>query len=223
MGDSLFVMGDVDYTRFITVPNYKVTSSPVTKEYTDINEVTHKEYIGDKISGSFTLKFFDDASYDENYEGKTASENFQDFFNAYNQLRDANGLIEIQVYVNNLNATQTIQAFMDMTPKNTLPYMEGGKEYDGFDVTITSMVILGDEPIFINIVVVGYYNPEDGKFYEYKNGNIYKREIVPELGKFYIDRTTTDIYEWDGSAYTLVIYRPLTEEQIQTLIGLLND
>jgi hypothetical protein len=134
---SLFKMGNVDYTRFITVPDYKVTSKPITKEYTDINQVSHKEFVRNKVSGSFTLKFFDDMAYDEAYNGKTAAQNFQDFFTAYNSLRAANGLIQIEVYVNNLNTTKKIQAYMDMDPANTMPYMEGGKEYNGFDVTIT--------------------------------------------------------------------------------------
>lgn len=135
---SLFKMGNVDYTRFITVPSYKVTSKPVTKEYEDINMVSHKQYVRNKVEGSFTLKFFDDKSYDENYNSYTAAENFQAFFDAYNSLRSSNGLIEIEVYVNNLNTTKTIKAYLDMEPSNTLPYMNAsGKDYDGFDVTIT--------------------------------------------------------------------------------------
>jgi len=134
----LFKMGNTDYTRFITIPSYKVNSKPVTKEYTDINQVSHKQFIRNKVSGSFTLKFFDDNSYPDVLTTKTAVENYQDFFNAYNNLKSANGLIELEVYINNLNQTKQIKAFMEMEPSNTLPYMnDGTKSYDGFDVTIT--------------------------------------------------------------------------------------
>ncbi len=135
-GQSLFKMGNKDYTRFITVPSYKVTSKPVTKDYTDINGVTHKEYIRDQISGSFTLKFFDDNSYDDVSTSLSAAENFQEFFNEYNRLKQRSGLITITVYVNNLNTTKEIKAYLEMDPSNTMPYMNGGKRYDGFDVTI---------------------------------------------------------------------------------------
>ena len=134
---SLFKMGNNDYTRFITMPSYKVNSKPVTKEYQDVNMTTHKEFIRNKVSGSFTLKFFDDSSYDEAYSGRTAAQNFQEFFNDYERQRAANGLITITVYVNNLNTTKQIQAYMEMEPADTMPYMNGGKTYDGFDVTIT--------------------------------------------------------------------------------------
>ena len=136
-GMSLFKMGNKDYTRFITVPSYKVTSKPVTKEYSDINQITHKEFIRNKISGSFTLKFFDDSSYSEVETHKSAAENFQEFFEYYQQLKSNSGLITITVYVNNLNSTKEIQAYIDMEPSNTMPYMNSGKSYEGFDVTIT--------------------------------------------------------------------------------------
>ena len=134
---SLFKMGNVDYTRFITMSSYQVNSEPITEEYEDVNKLSHPQFIRNKISGSFTLKFFDDMSYDEAYNGKTAAQNYKDFFSAYNSLRAANGLITIEVYVNNLDTTKTIQAKMKMDPKNEMPYMDGGKSYDGFDVTIT--------------------------------------------------------------------------------------
>ena len=136
-GMSLFKMGNVDYTRFITVPSYKVNSEPVTESYTDIRKVDHDQYIRDRITGSFTLKFFDDSSYDDVPTHKTAAENFQDFFSAYQTHRKPNGDINIDVYVQNLNTIKTITAKMKMDPANTLPYMNGGKSYDGFDVTIT--------------------------------------------------------------------------------------
>lgn len=135
-GLSLFKMGNVDYTRFITMPSYKVVSKPVTKEYKDVNEVTHAQYIRDQISGSFTLKFFDDSSYEDVNTHRTAAENFQNFFSEYQRLKQRSGKIEITVYVNNLNTIKTIQADMDMDPANYMPYMNAGKNYDGFDVTI---------------------------------------------------------------------------------------
>lgn len=135
-GLALFKMGNKDYTRFITVPSYKVSSKPITKEYQDINGVTHKEFIRDQISGSFTLKFYDDSSYEDVSTTLSAADNFQEFFDEYQRLKQKSGLITITVYVNNLNITKEIQAYMEMEPANTMPYMNGGKSYDGFEVTI---------------------------------------------------------------------------------------
>ena len=218
-GMILFKMGNKDYTQFITMPSYKVVSKPITKEYEDVNKISHKQYIRDQISGSFTLKFFDTTKEidiaPENINGsfgnveknnlfriekpnthilddsdrlhikeltkarakfyyldskypidgsayladceainkvklanviyteykleildKKAADEFQEFFNNYQELRLKSGLIQITVYVNNLNTIKTISADIEMDPANTIPYMNGGKEYDGFDVTI---------------------------------------------------------------------------------------
>ena len=118
-GMSLFKMANVDYTRFITMPSYKVISEPVTEEYTDINKISHAQYIRDKISGSFTLKFYDDSAYEDVETTKTAAENFQDFFDAYQTHRQPNGDITIEVYVNNLNALsakRTVPALRRRSP-----------------------------------------------------------------------------------------------------------
>lgn len=136
-GTFLFKMGNRDYTRFITVPSYKMISKPVTKSYSDINQVAHDQYIRDQITGSFTLKFFADSSYDDVYEGRSAVGNYQNFLSEYERLRQLNGTIEVTVYVNNLNAVRTINAKMEMEPANEMPYMDSGKDYDGFTVTIT--------------------------------------------------------------------------------------
>lgn len=136
-GTFLFKMGNKDYTRFITVPSYKMISKPVTKSYSDINQVSHDQYIRDQIKGSFTLKFFADSSYDDVYEGQSAIGNYQNFLSEYERLRQLNGTIEVTVYVNNLNAVRTINAKMEMEPANEMPYMNSGKKYDGFTVTIT--------------------------------------------------------------------------------------
>ncbi len=134
---SLFVMGGVDYTRFITVPSYKVVSKPVTKDYEDITKTSHKQFVRNKISGSFTLKFFSDSSYEDVSTTKSAIDNYQSFFDEYNRLKSANGLVTVTVYVNNLNTTKEIQAYLEMDPPDTMPYMDTGKSYDGFDVTIS--------------------------------------------------------------------------------------
>ena len=123
-GQKLFEMGGVDYTNSITVPSYKVNSEPVTEDYTNINKIKYAQYIRDKVSGSFTLKFF-------------KPEDMTSFFEAYQNLRERNGRITIKVYVMNLNQIKEIHADMKMTPADTMPYMSGGKSYDGFDVTIT--------------------------------------------------------------------------------------
>jgi hypothetical protein len=50
--------------------------------------------------------------------------------------KGAGGYIPVSLYVNNLNKTASINAFITINPANTIPYM-GTSKNEGFEVTIT--------------------------------------------------------------------------------------
>jgi len=56
-------------------------------------------------------------------------------------------------------------------------------------------------PSFVDDVLEGYLNADDGKFYE---ESTYTTEIPAEGGKIYIDLATGKTYRWGGSAYAVI-------------------
>lgn len=120
----LFVINGVDYTNRITMPTYKVSDMPVYTEWEDSNWTTHRNIHTWKAEGSFTLKF-------------QTKEEFMSFMDQINELRLKDGTVKCSVYLNNKNTTkENVYLFIDYDVQNTLPYMGGYKDYDGFDVTI---------------------------------------------------------------------------------------
>ena len=119
---SLFVVNGVDITRFITVPSYKVNEFSVSSEWTDANEVTHRDVIRKRVKGSFSVLFDNEKDY-------------TDFLKLIDENTTPGDYIIATVFVNNKNRTMTKNFFIDMEPQNEIPFM-GHRELDGFDVDI---------------------------------------------------------------------------------------
>lgn len=75
----LFKIGDNDYTRFITVPSYKVNREKETEEWTDVTKTKHKEIIRTRVKGDFSM-YFDDVeelySFLDDVENNTTTGNY---------------------------------------------------------------------------------------------------------------------------------------------------
>ena len=56
-------------------------------------------------------------------------------------------------------------------------------------------------PGFVDDVVEGFFNSQDGKFYE---EDTYETEIPGEEGKIYVDLPTNTTYRWSGSAFVAI-------------------
>lgn len=56
-------------------------------------------------------------------------------------------------------------------------------------------------PSYVDDVIEGYYNENDGKFYE---ESTYETEIVGEAGKIYLSLDTNFEYRWTGNAFARV-------------------
>lgn len=119
----LFMIGDNDYTKFITVPSYKMNYAPVFNTWTDANYVVHRDILRYKISGSFKLLF-------------NSEEDLNNFLDDIFNNEDASGgFVTVKVYVNNLSNQQEIDAYISYTLANDKPYY-GVKEHEGFEVKV---------------------------------------------------------------------------------------
>lgn len=119
----LFMIGEHDYTSFITVPSYKMNYAPVYNTWTDANYRQHRDILRYKIQGSFKLLF-------------NTEEDLNAFLDdIYNEEDPSTGTITVTVYVNNLSNQQDIDAFISFTMANEKPYF-GVKEHEGFEVKV---------------------------------------------------------------------------------------
>ena len=95
-----FKIGSTDLTPKVNIQEFKVNSSDVYETWTDGNFVTHREIIRTRISGTFDIGFSDRTE-------------LNGFLTLLANNRNANGYYPIQIYVNNLNTTESINAFID--------------------------------------------------------------------------------------------------------------
>ena len=120
----LFKMGDYDLTERITLPSYKVNGINQYEEWKDADYTLHREITRNQIKGTFTVKFY---SVDE----------YEEFLEALADATQEDGSVEAEVYMHNLRQVRSTYVFLEFDPKNTLPNINMGKDYDGFDITIT--------------------------------------------------------------------------------------
>lgn len=120
----LFILNDVDYTKNILMPSYKVQRQPVTKEWEDATYKKHKDLLRWRLEGSFTL-YFDDVS------------EFQSFMTNLNNLRliSLDNYIPATLYDNDKMEQVTSYFDIKITLSNNLPYY-GTKKHDGYEVEI---------------------------------------------------------------------------------------
>lgn len=95
-----FQVGSTDLTPYVDVQNFDVNSEDVFETWTDGNYVEHREITRSRIIGKIKLGFKD-------------LTDFNNFKSLMSSNRNANGYYPIKVYVNNLNSTETINAFVD--------------------------------------------------------------------------------------------------------------
>lgn len=120
----LFKMGDYDLTERITLPSYKVNGINQYEEWKDADYTLHREITRNQIKGTFTVKFY---SVDE----------YEEFLEALADATQEDGSVEAEVYMHNLRQVRDTYVFLEFDPKNTLPNINMGKDYDGFDITVT--------------------------------------------------------------------------------------
>lgn len=95
-----FKISSTDLTPKVNIQEFKVNSSDVYETWTDGNFITHREIVRTRISGTFDIGFDDRTD-------------LNSFLTLLSNNRNANGYYPIQIYVNNLNTTESINAFVD--------------------------------------------------------------------------------------------------------------
>ncbi len=117
---------NVDFTRFITVPSYKVLDNDEGEEWEDGNKRKHTEVVRTRVEGTFTMLFTD-------------IRDFHNFFNLIEEKKiktgDNSASVLCNVYVNNKDIIKTVYVKIKAEPSNTLPLF-GTASYEGFPVTI---------------------------------------------------------------------------------------
>lgn len=84
-------------------------------------------------------------------------------------------------------------------------------------------------PSYVDDVIEGYYNPDNGKFYEEytpgatsEDAGTYTTEITPEESKIYVDLRNANTYRWSGSVYVNIsgtAIDVISNNDIDTIMG----
>lgn len=119
----LFIVnGTMDLTTLIEVPSYQVNLEDGYEEWTDNNQVTHRDILAKKAKGSFNVRF-------------ESVDQYQAFMMYLKNNKKQNGSYDCSVYLNNMLETINTEMFIDFAPENFMPYI-GVKEYDSIEVTV---------------------------------------------------------------------------------------
>lgn len=118
----LFKIGDIDFTRFIQVPSYKVNSKPDYEEWIDAAKIHHRDTTRYRIKGSFKMLIDDD---DDLYTWLSTIENYT----------TSGGYITATLYVNNLADQYDADLYIDFDLSEDRPYY-GNKKHDPFEVKL---------------------------------------------------------------------------------------
>ena len=113
----LALINGTDITKHIIASTYNVNCIDEYDEWKDGWHITHREFIRERVIGSFDLKFLKGTS---------------DYANFVSLVENAkvNGCLSMNVYVSNKNIAKTIDAYCNYTP--TLRKNVGVKEHEQF-------------------------------------------------------------------------------------------
>lgn len=104
---TLLTINGHDYTKNITVPSWAVSSIEVATNWTDGNNITHRDVLRRRVTGQFTFK------------DRRGGIDYAAFLADLANVRTANNAYIITVFCNNVMEAQTIEAFLTWTPNQT--------------------------------------------------------------------------------------------------------
>ena len=120
----LVSINGIDLTPHIIAESYDINSyEEYALEWTDANGVSHKHLLREKVKGKFTMKFL--------YDGGVSYKNFVNLI-ASNKVENR---INIELYVNNLDKTKQINAYITFNPIVERS-LTSGKRYKKFNVEV---------------------------------------------------------------------------------------
>ena len=97
-------INSVDFSGYVNKKSYEVQQNTEYVEWVDGNHKTHRSVTRQKVSGKFTLTFLSITDYTTFRTNVAAATN-------------AEGYVAVTLYVNNTQASATINAFLDITAK----------------------------------------------------------------------------------------------------------
>lgn len=120
----IFKIGTIDYSAHVVAEGYNVNYEPLFKEWTDGAQVKHRNVIGRKIRGKFTM-YFEDATV------------MQSFLDDVKSRMATTNACRVNLKINNSDDIDTLvdtYVFIDFKPvrKNLF----GSDRYETFEVTI---------------------------------------------------------------------------------------
>lgn len=99
---NLFLIGTKNYSNNILNDTFSVHDEALFNEWTDGNYTTHRDYLRNKASGTFTMRFRKLSEYEE-------------FVNRLGNKRTSGGYYVCTVHCNNTNTTKTCNLFIKTT------------------------------------------------------------------------------------------------------------
>jgi hypothetical protein len=118
----MFMIGDNDYTKYITVPSYKVNKNPITTEWTDVLKTKHQEVVRTRIEGTFSMLFDDPVELDK-------------FLDDVENNMTTGNYIHLKVYENKRRDLIESDFFIEFELQNDRPYFRI-KTHETFEVQI---------------------------------------------------------------------------------------
>ena len=100
-----FKLGSTDLSPAADVQNWKVNKVDVWQEWTDGNWTDHREIVRQRVEGSFRLGF-------------KRETDWSDYATLLAAAKNAAGYYSLQVYVNNTAASETVDAFLEISAAN---------------------------------------------------------------------------------------------------------
>ena len=98
---TFFQIGSTDLSAFADIQNFNINQADVFQDWTDGNWIGHRDVVRQRITGSLQLGFKRSADWTA-FLALIAAEKL------------TAGYFPVTVYVNNLGATRTINAFLDL-------------------------------------------------------------------------------------------------------------
>lgn len=118
----MFMIGNNDYTKYITVPSYKVNKNPITTEWTDVLKTKHQEVVRTRIEGTFSMLFDDPVELDK-------------FLDDVENNMTTGNYIHLKVYENKRRELIESDFFIEFELQNDRPYFRI-KTHEPFEVKI---------------------------------------------------------------------------------------
>lgn len=123
----LLVINGIDFTNQITVPSYQINRKDVGDTWTDGNKQEHFYVIREQIEGTFTYR-------------PESVEMYHLFCSTIreNKIKTGKnaGAVLASLYINNENTVANTYVRFTFEPANNLPFIDGGMDYEGFEVTV---------------------------------------------------------------------------------------